>query len=465
MKETDFLLFQYVLATTQICLYAVFLAIFFRPFMMGNREGKIAGLRKMAIVALIFGVMYAMKEMSPFVFGSWFCMIIILALLTVISGYFGMDRKFAFFLGVIFFSIRNLCILSMQSINFFTSRHFLREGDEVEAIFRNAVWNCILVEVIQTLLFSTLLYVVYRQLKKCRRELHIRELCYLTLTPVTGIFFVNIIFQILVIATEDLVLSLYEQYPVLIGVVPVIAALFYAGILFTIASYRQMVGLQEEKKKYFVEQQQVHAIQERMEEVDQFYDGIRRMKHEMKNHLTNIQGLLQSGSYEEMEQYIAKMDKSMEIFEFSIRTGNAVTDVIINDKEKTARRLKTDFQADFHYPVSEGYNAYDIGIIINNLLQNALDACEKMQTGERYLTISGRQKKKFFFIEVVNSFEGEVIFDEATRLPKSTKDDETALHGIGLSNVRSEVLKYMGDIDIKVKKNEFNVTVMLQERR
>lgn len=44
------------------------------------------------------------------------------------------------------------------------------------------------------------------------------------------------------------------------------------------------------------------------------------------------------------------------------------------------------------------------------------------------------------------------------------KSGETALHGIGLSNVRREVLKYMGDMDIRVKKTEFQVTVMLQEK-
>ena len=39
------------------------------------------------------------------------------------------------------------------------------------------------------------------------------------------------------------------------------------------------------------------------------------------------------------------------------------------------------------------------------------------------------------------------------------------MHGIGLSNVKMEAKKYMGDVDIKIKKNEFSVTVMLQERR
>lgn len=88
-----------------------------------------------------------------------------------------------------------------------------------------------------------------------------------------------------------------------------------------------------------------------------------------------------------------------------------------------------------------------------------------MAEGKKYIYLSGRQKKKFYLINVKNSFEGEVTFDTKTNLPLSTKEKDISLHGIGLSNVKREVDKYRGDVDIKVKKNEFNVTVLLQERR
>ena len=208
-------------------------------------------------------------------------------------------------------------------------------------------------------------------------------------------------------------------------------------------SYQEMEKLQEEKKKHFIEEQQVHSIQERMEEVEQFYNGIRQMKHEMRNHLTNIKGLMESGNYEDMQQYLSKMD----------------------EKQKAASKQGVQFQSEFSYPVSDRYDAYDIGIIVNNLLQNALEACEKMNTGERYITLSGKQKRKFFLIEVRNSFDGEIKFDSNTNLPVSDKEKDISLRGIGLSNVKREVEKYMGDLDIKVKKNEFSVTILLQERR
>ena len=53
-----------------------------------------------------------------------------------------------------------------------------------------------------------------------------------------------------------------------------------------------------------------------------------------------------------------------------------------------------------------GDNAYDIAIIVNHLLQNALEACGRMTAGERYVSLSGSRKNRFFLISVKNSFEG-----------------------------------------------------------
>ena len=248
--------------------------------------------------------------------------------------------------------------------------------------------------------------------------LHVRELCYLLLTPVTGILFGTVIFRLLIVVKDHTVFDLFEQFPVFGAILPLVALLFYAGILITIASYQKMTDLQEERETFFVEQQQVHAIQERMAQEEQFYDGVRQMRHEMKNHMTNIKGLIKSGSYADVEQYIDKMDESMSTFALTVSTGNAVTDVIVNDKRTAAEKQKTTFTADFIYPASDGYHAYDVGIILNNLLQNALEAVALVQENERYVSLTGKRKKRFFLIQVKNAFAGEVD-RKSTRLNSS----------------------------------------------
>lgn len=460
MGEADYILVMDIAVKMEIFLYAICMTVFFCPFMAGKKEQKKSRLKKALMVFLI----YAAVNVAASVY-SWLCMIIVLILLVAASGFLGMDRGFTFFLGAIFFCISYLCAMIMGSVSYYSGKYFVQRASAREKVLCNTVLSYVFVAVLQITLFSVMLYAVARLLKKKTMKLRVKELCCLLLIPITGILFVNIIFKILLIVNENLTLQLYEQFPVFLGVVSVVAGLLYAEILITIVSCQKMIGLQEEREKYFVEQQQVHAIQERMEEVERFYSGIRQMKHEMKNHLTNIKGLVRNGSHEEIERYIDQMGESMNVFELTIKTGNTVTDVIVNDKQKAADKQEIQFKSEFFYPKSDGYHAYDIGVIINNLLQNALEACEKMTEGKRYIYLSGRQKKKFYLINVKNSFEGEVTFDTKTNLPLSTKGEHMSLHGIGLSNVKREVDKYMGDVDIKVKKNEFSVTVLLQERR
>ena len=466
MDEAGFTQVAEIVVSIEVLLEAVCISAFFSPFMTGRKEQWKNRLKKVLMIFLIYTVMHFVP--MPIPRAGWLRMVIELILLVAASGFLDMDREFTFFLGVLFFCVRNLSVLIMRSISYFLDKH--REyiaGITVDSgnIFLHAVWSYILTLALRMVLFFVMLYAIGCLLGKRTMKLHRKELCYLLLIPVIGILFGNIILNVLLVVNKDMTFLLYEQFPVFLGIVPVAAVLFYAGILLTIGFYQKMIDLQEEKQKYFVEQQQVHAIQERIEEVEQFYDGIRRMKHEMKNHLTNIKGLVRNGSYGEMEQYIDRMDESMDVFELTVKTGNVVTDVIVNDKQKTAERRGIQFCSEFSYPQTDGYNAYDIGIIINNLLQNALEACERMTEGEKYIYLSGRQKKKFYLIHVKNSFEGEVIFDEETNLPLSTKEKDISLHGIGLSNVKREVEKYMGDVDIKVRENEFSVTVLLQERR
>ncbi len=470
MSEADFKLMEVIISGIRIFLYGLCISAFFH-FFMAKENGKYR-LQKCFIVFLSYiGVYFMGWTLSGY---GWVLMLLVTGLLMAFAGFFGMDRRQIFFLAAIFYCVKTLsALITVTSIELFFG-NFLSEGTEkagyTDNILLSAVFRYIAAEVMEFLFFVIMLYIAGRQLKKKSFGLHFREFCYLLVIPAAGILFGNMIARLLVTVKEQVVFQLYEQFPVFLAIVPLIAVLFYAGMLITIASCQKMVGLQEERKKYFVKEQQIRALQERMEEVEQFYGSIRQMKHEMRNHMTNIRGLAQSGCYKEMNQYISQMDESMKVFDFSIKTGNAVTDVILNDKQKVAVKQGIRFQSEFYYPGSDKYNAYDIGIIVHNLLQNALEACEKMKGEERYIFISGRQRKKFFLIEVKNSFEGQIVFDETSNLPVSTKENRGHgkagfLHGIGLSNVRQEAEKYMGDIEIRAEKNEFCVIVLLQERR
>lgn len=106
MSETEFVLFQNIIGGIETFLYAVCLTAFFYPFMTEKKERQGSKLKKILIV---FGSYIAISLIGNFVPAyGWLGLMIVIILLTASSGYLGMNRNFTFFMGIIFFCIRNL---------------------------------------------------------------------------------------------------------------------------------------------------------------------------------------------------------------------------------------------------------------------------------------------------------------------------------------------------------------------
>ena len=177
-------------------------------------------------------------------------------------------------------------------------------------------------------------------------------------------------------------------------------------------------------------------------------------------------GLAGAGEYGEIEDYVRRMDETMQELEYKYVTGNAVTDVIINDKWRRAEKAGIRFDADFRY--GGEIPVFDMGIILNNLLDNAIEACEKLEPGKGFIRLMQKRKKQFLLLEVENSFDGTVPVqtDGGLALPTTKQNTLPGIiteHGIGLENVRDVAEKYFGGVNIKVKGDVFHVTVMLQQ--
>ncbi|MBD5162147.1 MAG: GHKL domain-containing protein [Oscillibacter sp.] len=454
MSETGSQIFGRVLPVGAQLLSAACLTWFLRPFMA--RRGK-----SLLFLCLLYLLVGLLDERLSAVQGT--LSLFVTVLLVAAAGLLGLEKKQAFLLAVLFWNTKTAGGLTLESLFFLAEQWRPIPADPVEAmLFRSAV-RLVLLLLSHTALLTVMLYPLQRQMQKRRLPLRRRELCYVSLIPIAGILFGQIVSRLLFEVRDGIYLQLYERHPAFIAAVPLLALLFYAGTWLTIVFQQGMAALQEEQAASFAERQQIQAIRARIHEVEQFYTSVRELKHEMRGHLTNIKGLACRGAYASLDDYIARMDESMSGFELTLQTGNPVTDVIVNDTRRRSLDLGIRFQADFHYPEAGGFDAFDVGIILQNLLQNATEACEKVGEGERSILLAGKRKGRFFLIEVKNSFAGEVVFGQ-NGLPATTKKEDVPMHGIGLSNVRREAEKYMGEVEIKAENQTFRVTVLLQEK-
>jgi len=457
MSETQFRIFNGAFSVGAELIYAISLTAFFHPFLTAQGQKW----RKPLIIFSVYILLELVCNQATLPQGS-FGLIVTVVMLAV-SKRIGLERSFVFLLMLLYFNARISSGLMVESLYFVVERLLPFHTEPLEAVFLRAAILVTLFLLSHTILLAVMLHALQRQMRKQRFPLHRRELCYISLIPTAGILFGQVISTLLIEVKDGVLFQLYERHPALLAVVPVLALLFYAGAYVTIAFQQGMAALQEEQATHYAEYQQTQAIRARIHEAEQFYTRIRGLKHEMRGHLTNIKGLARSGEYASLEDYIARMDESMSDFELTLQTGNPVTDVIVGDARRRSFDLGIRFHVDFHYPEPGAYDAFDVGIILQNLLQNAVEACEKVNEDERFIVLTGKRKGRFFLIEVKNSFVGEVVFGQ-DGLPATTKKEDVPMHGIGLSNVRWEAEKYMGELELKINQQEFSATVLLQER-
>ena len=456
MSETGFQIFNQMFAVAAELVYAGLLTAFFRPFLPqdGTR-------RRPPLVFAVYILLALFCHRAALPQGS-FGLVLAVVLLAV-SNLIGLERSMVFLLTLLYCNARISSGLMVESLYFVLERLLPFPTEPLEVVFFRASVLVTFFLLSHALLFAAMLFALRRRLQTRRIPLHWWELCYLSLVPAAGILFGQVISRLLIEFKDGILLQLYERHPALLAVVPVLALLFYAGAYLTIAFQQGMAALREEQAAHYAEYQQAQAIRARIHEAEQFYARIRQLKHEMRSHLTTLKGLASQGAYASLEDYITRMDGSMSSLALTLQTGNPVTDVIVNDIRQRSLALRIRFQVDFHFQSLGAYDAFDVGIILQNLLQNAVEACENVREDARFVALTGARRGRFFLIEVKNSFAGEVVFGQ-DGLPVTTKQEDASMHGIGLSNVRREAEKYMGELELKAEQQVFSATVLLQER-
>ncbi len=265
--------------------------------------------------------------------------------------------------------------------------------------------------------------------------------------------------------------QIYMVSPLLLFIIPAILLLCLLFILSDVRLFQDMIDRNREKSSRIILEKQVGSMQEHIAEMEHMYSGIRGMKHDMKNSLTVIMQLADSGSNEELRDYLSGLSQTFDRLEFHFKTGNAVVDTLLNTKYHEILRTLPDLQ--FHadrllFPEKLMIQSYDIGIILGNALDNALEACKKLKAEEPeakiFIRLSSYVKGKMFFLEVENSFDGEVVRKRDAEFPVTTKADKK-VHGIGLINIKNTAEKYHGAVDWTVRNKVFTLSVMLKNER
>lgn len=202
-----------------------------------------------------------------------------------------------------------------------------------------------------------------------------------------------------------------------------------------------------------------------------------RLRHDMRNHIIALSGLLESKEYEKMSEYLGQIDRVGNPGDSVENTGSKAVDAILYHKRTHAGQSNIFWECDVQIPKDCSINEFDLCVLFGNLLDNAVEACERLNNGtERFVHIQAKPAKKLFLLEVRNSTDmpdtSETEYAPA-KIPGTkheyadmlkrlhTHKEKPEEHGIGLLNVSDVVRSYDGVMNISTENGTFTISILI----
>lgn len=182
----------------------------------------------------------------------------------------------------------------------------------------------------------------------------------------------------------------------------------------------------------------------------------RQMVHDIKHHFNVLREYEEHQEYEKLGEYLAAVEGSFSERGCVSWTGNRILDFLLNEKKAEAEHGNILFEiqtsAMFKLPLEDT----DLCALMGNVLDNAIEACERMEHGERWISVYMQKQQHMFFIEVANSIDKMPVMKHGQFL---TEKGDRELHGYGIKSIRRIVDKYDGTVAFQIENKTFKVNI------
>lgn len=194
-------------------------------------------------------------------------------------------------------------------------------------------------------------------------------------------------------------------------------------------------------------------------EVENMYRQVRGWRHDYRNHIQVLMSFAEMGDLESLKEYLQELSIDLNTVDTVIKTGNKMTDVILNSKISLAKSKGIDVRADAHVPVSLSTSGIDLCIIMGNLFDNAIEACMKLPPEERQIRVYMDMKNTQLYISVTNTTSTQKQEKENGRF-RSTKGSG---HGYGLVRIDTIIERYQGYLSRNSEEGAFTTEILLPQ--
>lgn len=198
------------------------------------------------------------------------------------------------------------------------------------------------------------------------------------------------------------------------------------------------------------------VVAKQVEEVQGLYMTMRGWRHDYHNHLQALKAQLSMGQTELAQEYLGRLEQDLDSIRQLVETGNVSLDAILNSKLSYAQKQQISLHYKATVPPKLSVSDIDLCVLLGNLIDNAVEACEQLPVEQRFLRLYIGIFRKQLYISVTNAT-GELV----RKLDEEYITTKRGNHGHGLKRINNTVEKYGGFINRKNEPGVFATEIML----
>lgn len=216
------------------------------------------------------------------------------------------------------------------------------------------------------------------------------------------------------------------------------------------------------EKERIMYAQQLNVISYSIFEQKKIMENFHEEKHNLINELIVLKDGIEKGTPENAITNLNKIINNCNCVEIVSNSGNTTVDAIINFKYAVAKEYGIKFCLKIFIPDELPIPQCDIGVVIGNAIDNAIEAVRVCKNKEKIIEISMSVKKEAWIMIIKNPYEHEIKKDRNGHILSTKK--EKYRHGYGLKSIMRIAAEYQGEVLIDVENNIFCLTIVMNFR-